>query len=81
MTIIWKVETIFIPLGLYQLESIIIIIDALISCTCNSILENCDIFSNTCISKKIVLKMHIKTCGYSILCNEVKELIVNYWLK
>jgi hypothetical protein len=60
MIIIWKVETIYIPVSLYQLESIIIIIDALLSCACNSILQNCDIFSNTCISNNLYFKCILK---------------------
>jgi hypothetical protein len=64
MIIIWKVETIFIPLGLYQLESIIIIIDALLSCTCTSILQNCDIFFNTYISKKLYSKCILKHVNF-----------------
>jgi hypothetical protein len=47
-------------LGFYQLENTIILVKVLFSCTCNHILEKCTF-------------MHIKTCGSSILCNEVKK--------
>jgi hypothetical protein len=50
-------------LRFYQLESTIIIIKVLFSCTCNHILEKC-------------ILMHIKTCGSSILCNEVKKALL-----
>jgi hypothetical protein len=45
-------------LGLYQLESTIIIIDVLLSCTCNSIFQNCDMCFLVLAFQKIYLNAY-----------------------
>jgi len=54
MKSVFKIGWLFIPLGLYQLESIIIIIDALISCTCNS-----KKLYLKCILKHVVIQYYV----------------------
>jgi hypothetical protein len=60
-----------------QFENIIILIIVLFSCTCNHFGKTWTIFLYIYISKKCIL-MHIKTCGSSILCNEVKEFLIDH---
>jgi hypothetical protein len=45
-------------LGLYQLENTIILIDVLLSCTCDSILQNCDTYFPILAFQKIYLNAY-----------------------
>jgi hypothetical protein len=56
---IWKVESISMyTLGFCQLESIIILIDVLFSCICNSILQNYDMYFLYLHFKKMYLNAY-----------------------
>jgi len=62
-------------LGLHQLESIIILIDVFLHVLVTQFCKTLTCTFCTYVSKKCNL-MQIKTCVSSILCNEVKELII-----
>jgi len=66
MTKIWKVETISMHIY-YQLENIIISIDALFSCTCNFILYNYDMYLLIFTSQKMYLNAYYNIWFFNIM--------------
>jgi hypothetical protein len=58
MTIIWKIEIVYIDTRPYQLEMEIIVIDVLFSCTYNFILQNYDTNFPILASQKMYLNAY-----------------------
>ncbi len=58
MTIIWKIEIVYIDTRPYQLEMEIIVIDVLFSYTCNFILQNYDTNFPILASQKMYLNAY-----------------------